>query len=316
MPRFAECDLYRGSKAWPFFCAAHAGLQTQLASDHNWAMNRICIFVGLVLLFSPTLLRAAELRSDIEYASADGESLKLDASVPDGVGPFPVVIVVHGGAWSGGDKAQGLKPLTGPLTEGNFTWFSINYRLAPAHRWPACIDDVRAAIRWVKAHATEYKGDPQRIALLGYSAGGHLAAFAADTAEDDTCVQAVVLCAAPTYLEGDVDRPDGLSPSLQKLFDHDKEIDEKMRVVLHDASPINYLTANSPPALLIHGVDDKSVLYSQSINYKARLDALGVPCELVTITGGDHHIDQWASIDSSYKQKLVDWLQATLKADK
>ena len=81
---------------------------------------------------------AAELRSDIEYAKVDGESLKLDASVPDGAGPFPVVIVVHGGGWSGGNKSEGVGPLVGPLTAGNFTWFSINYRLAPAHRWPAC----------------------------------------------------------------------------------------------------------------------------------------------------------------------------------
>jgi acetyl esterase/lipase len=279
-------------------------------------MNRPFLVASLVLMLGPNLIVAAELRRDIEFGKVDETSLKLNASVPDGDGPFPVVIVVHGGGWSGGDKAQGMKPLTGPLTDGNFTWFSINYRLAPASHWPACLDDVRAAIRWVKAHAAECKGDPQRIALLGYSAGGHLAAYAADTAENDTRVQAVVLCAAPTFLEGDVDHPDGLSPSLQKLFDHDKQIDDQMKVVLHDASPLSNVTAKTPPTLLIHGSEDKSVLYQQSVNYKARLDALGVPCELVTIVGGDHHIDLWPAIDASYKQKLVDWLKKTLTSDK
>jgi acetyl esterase/lipase len=274
-------------------------------------MNRIFLFAGLVMSLFPSLAVAAELRRDIEYAKVDDESLKLDASVPEGAGPFPVVIVIHGGGWSGGDKGQGMKPFTDPLTDGNFAWFSINYRLAPAHHWPACMDDVRAAIRWVKAHAAEYKGDPERIALLGYSAGGHLAAFA-NADQNDTHVQAVVLCAAPASLQGDIDRPEGLSASLQKLFGHDKEIDDQMRTILHDTSPINYLSVHSPPTLLIHGSDDKTVIFSQSVNYKAGLDALGVPCELVTIAGGDHHIDKWPAIDGSYKQKLVDWLHATL----
>ena len=181
---------------------------------------------------------AAEFRSDVEYADVDGENLKLDASVPDGVGPFPIAILIHGGGWGGGDKAREHVPPTEPLTDANFTWFSINYRLAPKHRWPACIDDVRTAIRWVKAHAAEYKGDPDRIALIGYSAGGHLAAFAAVTAEDDTRVQAVVLLAGPTDLVADCERRGGLSPSLQALFNRGLAIDDDVRTILRDASPI------------------------------------------------------------------------------
>ncbi|HET7535264.1 MAG TPA: alpha/beta hydrolase, partial [Candidatus Didemnitutus sp.] len=150
-------------------------------------MLRLSLRLVLLLAFG-VLGPAAEagLHPDIEYGRADGVSLKLDVSVPEGEGPFPVAILVHGGGWSSGDKAGSDKPGNGaditpwfaPLTTAKFTWFSINYRTAPEHRWPACFEDVQTAIRWVKAHAKEFKGDPNRIAILGHSAGGHLACLA------------------------------------------------------------------------------------------------------------------------------------------
>ena len=110
-------------------------------------------------------------RFDIEYGEAGGEKLLLDAHVPAGDGKFPVVIIVHGGGWMSWDKETDIVPVFAPVAT-NFTWFTINYRLAPTNRWPACFEDVQTAIRWVKQHAAEFKGDPERIALLGYSAGG------------------------------------------------------------------------------------------------------------------------------------------------
>jgi len=254
---------------------------------------------------------AAEFHSDVEYANVDGESLKLDVSVPDGKGPFPVAILIHGGGWGSGDKAQVHVPPTKLLTD-KFTWFSIDYRLAPAHRWPACIDDVRQAIRWVKAHAAEYKGDPNRIAIIGYSAGGHLAAFAAVTADDDTEVQAAVLYAGPIDLVADCERRGQVSPALQALFDRGPELDDEARAILRDTSPINHLHPGLPPFLLIHGTLDESVPYNQSTSLKARLDELGVPCELVTIPGASHNIRAWKMFDTSYEQKMIDWLEKTL----
>ena len=258
---------------------------------------------------------AAELHADVEYANVNGKSLKLNASEPEGAGPFPVAILVHGGGWSSGDKSQVYVPPAKLLTDANFTWFSIDYRLAPQHHWPAQIDDVRQAIRWVKQHAFEYKGDPERIALIGYSAGGHLAALAAVTADDDTKVQAAVILAGPTDLVAVSERRGGVTPALQNLFGRGPEIDDEARAILRDASPIKHLHADLPPFLSIHGMLDESVLYSQSENLKTRLDVLGVPCELVTIPGAAHDIERWKTFDGDYEQKMVDWLQKTLSRD-
>ncbi|MFA6046976.1 MAG: alpha/beta hydrolase, partial [Phycisphaerales bacterium] len=145
----------------------------------------------------------AEVKRDIEYGQAGGERLLLDVSVPDEAGPFPVAILVHGGGWRRGDKGGGEKPGDGAditpwfetLTRAKYVWFSINYRLAPKHRWPACFEDVQTAVRWVKAHAAEYQGDSKRVAIFGHSAGGHLVTMLATQSREDTRVQAVVACA-------------------------------------------------------------------------------------------------------------------------
>ena len=121
--------------------------------------------LSLVALFGGNVF--AEDKPDIEYGRASGESLRLDAHIPDGRGPFPMVVMVHGGGWTSGDKHKDITMILEPLTKsGEFTWFSINYRMAPTNHWPACFEDVQTAIRWAKAHATEYKGDPHRVTLV------------------------------------------------------------------------------------------------------------------------------------------------------
>ncbi len=82
------------------------------------------------------------LKTDIDFAKAGDVSLTLDAFVPEGTGPFPTCILVHGGGFIRGDKQSYIKPLFEPLSKAGFAWFTINYRLAPQHRWPACAEDV------------------------------------------------------------------------------------------------------------------------------------------------------------------------------
>lgn len=272
----------------------------------------ILVLLAALTMTSAAVALAAELKSDIEYANVDGESLKLDANVPAGEGPFPVVILIHGGGWGGGDKAREHVPPITPLINEDITWFSINYRLAPSHRWPACNDDVRTAIRWVKEHATEFKGDPKRIALIGYSAGGHLAAYAATTADDATRVQALVVFAGPTDLEADCERRKGVSPSLQALFDHDVTLDDAIRKKLRDASPIFHVSKKTPPTLLIHGTIDESVPFGQSVNFQTKMAEVDVPCELITIPGGEHGVQNWNRRMASYERDVAYWLHRTL----
>jgi alpha-L-fucosidase 2 len=129
---------------------------------HKSWMNSIQAFV-LAAELSGGIVRAQDT-TNIEYGAAGGQSLLLDAHIPDGPGPFPMVLIVHGGGWSRGDARTVIPAFFEPLAKTDYTWFSINYRLAPTNHWPACFEDMQTAIRWVKAHAKEYKGDPHRLA--------------------------------------------------------------------------------------------------------------------------------------------------------
>jgi acetyl esterase/lipase len=279
----------------------------------------------LGLLLSASLARGeARLLTDIEYGRADGESLRLDASVPDGAGPFPVAILVHGGGWSAGDKrgtdkpgsSADISPWFAPLTAAQFTWFSINYRLAPTHRWPACFEDVQTAIRWVKAHAAEYRGDPRRIALFGHSAGGHLVCLAAVLAQEDTRVQAVVGFAPVTDFEQELPMRGGLSTSLQALHGRPKEVTPEALALLRETSPLTHVKPGLPPFLLLHGDADKTVPYQQSLNFQGRLKANGVTCDLITIPGAPHRLTEWSQFDPTYSDRMIAWLRKVLAEPK
>lgn len=253
-------------------------------------------------------------RFNIEYGEAGGEKLLLDAHVPNAEGQFPVVLIVHGGGWMGGDREKDIVPVFAPYAT-NFTWFTISYRLAPTNRWPACYDDVQTAIRWVKQHAAEYKGDPNRIALLGYSAGGHLVTLAGTRTEADTHVQAVAAMAPPTDLVSDNERRGGLTPSMKALFHWDStNITDSARVVLKETSPLTYVKPGLPPFLILQGSADKTVPAEQSKAFQAKLKAAGVDCDLILIPEGQHRINDWKQFSPGWQEKLVAWLTAELAA--
>lgn len=277
------------------------------------------LFLAFVLSLSFTAT-AAELRRDIEYGRASDAALLLDASIPDGPGPYPIAILIHGGGWDSGDKSGSNVPGNGaditpwfaPLTDAKFTWFSINYRPSTLQPWPACLEDVQTAIRWVKAHARDYKGDPRRITLFGHSAGGHLACHAAVVADDTTRVQAVVGFAPVTDLEQDAKNRGGLSTSLQRLFVQPKEPNATSLPILRAASPINLVSRTSPPFLLIHGDADKTVAFSMTEAFLAKLKANGIRADLIVIPNAPHSLLAWEKIDVSYKPAMVAWLRQTL----
>ena len=272
--------------------------------------------------------KIAATKYDIEYGEAGGQKLLLDAHVPAGDGKFPVVLIVHGGGWMTGDRETDIVPVFAPVAT-NFTWFTIYYRLAPTNRWPACFDDVNTAIRWVKAHAAEYKGDPDRIALLGYSAGGHLVTLAGThpekpnavlkflhlTGKTGTEVQAVVAFAPPTDLVADNERRGGLSTSMQNLFGYGStNITDSVRVVLKKNSPLTYVKPGLPPFLLINGTADKTVPFGQTENFYNALKAAKVDATLIPIPEGQHRIADWKKFVPDWQQQLKQWLEYKLAA--
>ena len=145
-------------------------------------MNRILIWLFLLGFCSSSLAKEYkyERTKNIVYKEIDDETLKLDAYIPEGDGPFPAILVVHGGAWRLGSKGQ-LAMYARSLAKRGFVCFAINYRLAPKHKSPAQTEDCRDAVRWVRQNGHKYKADPKRIGAMGYSAGGHLVSMLATT---------------------------------------------------------------------------------------------------------------------------------------
>lgn len=271
------------------------------------------IIAAFMTLAVFSIAGAEEWPPDIEYGTADGVSLRLDASVPPGEGPFPVVILIHGGGWGGGDKRQDFSAISKPLTDAGFVWFTINYRLAPQHRWPACFQDVQSAIRWVRAHAAEHKGDPRRIALLGYSAGGHLAALAAIRADDSTRVQAVVGLAPAVDLVTDAKRRGEVSVAMRNLLDLPQTLDETALRKIGEISPAEELRPGLPPFLLLQGSADQSVPPPQTLAFSVKLREMRVPCEFVTLENAPHRIADWPKFLPDYPDRIVKWLNGVLR---
>ena len=267
--------------------------------------------LGIVLSLSLAAAAQAGPMSDIEFSRPGGVPLALDAFVPEGGGPFPACILVHGGGFTKGDKRTFITPLFEPLGRAGFAWFSIDYRLAPAHRFPACVEDVEAAIRWVKAHAAEYRVDPARIALIGESAGGHLVSLAGTRADAGTRVAAVVPFYAPHDLESRVRAAATVPAWMEGLFGL-TETNEATWKVLRAASPHHHVRPGLAPYLLIHGTKDDKVPFQQSVAFQAKMKAAGNACDLVVIEGGAHGMGGWETIDPGYKDKLVGWLRRTL----
>lgn len=280
-------------------------------------MNRLTHFICVcaIAVVVGKNLEAADLpplKKDIVYANIGDVSLKLDAFVPEGEGPFPACILVHGGGFTKGTKQSFITPLFDPLSKAGFVWFTIDYRLAPAHRWPACADDVQTAIRWVKEHAKEYKVDPQRIALIGESAGGHLVSYAGVVGKDDTSVAAVVPFYAPHDLEFQVEHRGMLGESMTGLLGL-TELNDEARKALRAASATTAIHEKMPPYLLIHGDKDVQVPHEQSTRFQTLMKKHGNSCELITIAGGAHGMGGWSKLNSDYQEKLIAWLKKTLR---
>lgn len=181
-------------------------------------------------------------------------SLRLDASLPSRTEPVPAVIIVHGGGWVRGDRRIDVQPLFKPLSDAEFAWFSISYRLAAdVTQFGLAVDDVEQAVRFVKAHAAEYKVDPNRIALIGESAGGQLAAIAALRAGPDASVRAVVALSTPTDLVS-LFQDSAFIPAQIRNGVRGTPWESLLLAGLSQLSPIENVRGDMPPSFLSTGL--------------------------------------------------------------
>ncbi len=254
---------------------------------------------------------------DIEYGKAGGETLKMDAWIPDGPGPFPCVILVHGGGWKSGDKQFNFSELWEPLSKAGFAWFTVNYRLAPSHVYPAAIDDVSQAIRFVQTHAAEYRVDAKRIALAGESSGGHIAALVGARYGRELGLAAVVPFYPATdfskLAEGPEKSDKGLRGGL--MFIGATELTPESRERLREASPVFWVRKDMPPFLFVHGTEDMLLSVHQSTQMCDRMKEAGAACEVYTLAGAPHGADFWEGHPEwlGYKQKVIGWLRQTMR---
>jgi acetyl esterase/lipase len=246
------------------------------------------------------------------FATVDGRPLLLDAYLPSGTasGLRPALIVVHGGSWSGGDKSD-FPQWDHWLTQQGFAVFDVQYRLAPQPNWQTATGDIKCAIGWVKRHAAQYGVDPQRIALLGRSAGGHLALLAAYTPDDpalppscaaaDTSVRAVVSLYGPADLvwgythQANPDVIDGPG-TLRRFLGGDPQT---AAAAFTTAAPISHVGSRTPPTLLLHGQRDQLVGARHAELLAERLRAANVPHRTILIPyaqhGFDYNFDGWGA---------------------
>jgi alpha-L-fucosidase 2 len=244
------------------------------------------------------------LWKDITYSCPGGRNLQMDAFIPEGAGPFPAVVIAHGGGWEAGDKVTYVSPVFGPLARSGFAWFSIDYRLTPYVHNSEQLEDLRTAIRYVRTHAARFHIDPNRIAILGESASGQMVAQVASEPCSGCEVQAVV----SFYGVYDFTRwANDPGFGLNRIFGcWNMEL-------LKRYSPLFHVSAGMPPMLLIQGTKDE--LYEGTLAYAAQLKQAGARHELILLKDATHGMENWAGrSDWQFcKQRIVDWLTKVLR---
>lgn len=292
------------------------------------------------MLPTPTIkLGKVKVTPDIAYSTLPSyRPMLLDLYRPAGKGAHPLVIYVHGGSWTTGSKRTTghFTDFPGVLTSlarHGFVVASVDYRLSGEAPFPAALQDVKAAIRFLRAHAGSYGIDPNRVAIWGASAGAHLGAMAAFTGEEmEFDPPGMENAEQPESVQAFVGwyGPYELSSMFQQATAPGSPIDASgpMRFfgctpegcppgVFAKSSPISYVDAGDPPTLLIHGTSDTTVPADQSRQLAKRLKAAGVNAELTLINGVSHdwtgeNEQATAAASRQALNKTFDWLEKTL----
>lgn len=270
---------------------------------------------------------------NVIYGMVSGAALLLDVHRPaksNGLG----ILFISGSGWQASTE-YGAAPLKEqqigiwgpPLTAAGYTVFALNHRAAPRFHYPAAIDDVQRAIRFVRFHAKDYGIDPARLGGVGGSSGGHLIGLAAMLASpghvtdtdpvnrESAALQAIVLRAPLLDLKS-IDTVEGIA--FVTSFMEAPPSQASASAAYAAASPVTHVTDRSPPTLLIHGDADVLVPLSQSTSMQALLGKSGVPVKLVVVPGGVHGADFGSAKGRAgwpnYYGETVSWLDTYLRA--
>ena len=249
---------------------------------------------------------AIEVKRDLAYAGTDNPRQKLDLFLPKKRAtdkPLPVIVFIHGGGWKGGDKGAGAGNVSRFVASGEYAGVSVGYRLTNEAQWPAQINDCKAAIRWIRGNAKEYNLDPDKIAVWGSSAGGHLVSMlgtSGDVKELEgnlgafTSQSSRVSCVVNYYGPEDfvtmvtqqstMDRTTKDYPEALLIGARVQDAPDKAKV----ASPITYVSSDDPPFLTAHGTKDPLVPFDQAKELDAAMKKAGVSHLLIQMTNGGH----------------------------
>ncbi len=268
-------------------------------------------FPGIHVWF-PVLMRrraGVKVTRDIVFAEPGGKRLKLDVWAPEGIQPGanrPGILQIHGGGWVLGDKREQAVPLLGQLASNGWVGVNANYRLSPKATFPEHLIDLKCAIAWYRQHATEYGADPDFLCVTGGSAGGHLTALVALTANDPEYqpgfedVDTTMRAAVPIYGVYDFTNRAGrwhkqtvdmffAKIILKKKFSEEPEAFAK-------ASPIDRVHPDAPPTLVIHGTKDTLAPYSDAVDFVEALRSVSrQPVLFVTLKGAEHAFEVFPS---------------------
>jgi acetyl esterase/lipase len=258
---------------------------------------------------------------DVVCGRGGNETLKLDLYAPKNLpGPLPAIVLIHGGGWCAGSK-EDCRGLARGFAEQGYVAITAGYRLVPGYRFPAQLEDVKCAVRWLRADPERCHVDPDRIGALGMSAGGHLALLLGLTdsrdglegdgghPEQSSKVQAVVNVMGPT----DLARPGWPEATEKMLADLLGGGRDRLPAAYWSASPMAYVRPNAPPVLTIHGTKDALVPYEQAQFLHAALLQAGVTSRLEPLQDKGHAYD-WTPEDMSRNASLVsEFLEKNLK---
>ncbi len=271
------------------FCAAAFAQEKQTATANNWT-DYASVDYGMT--------------PNITYSKANNTELKLDLYLPNKRDKaLPTLVLYHGGGWVAGQKEQNIFYLLPYLSMG---WAVVNveYRVADQSLAPAAVEDCRCALRWIYYHAKDYNFDTSKIVLTGTSAGGHLALISgmlsAKNPFDRQCptngdnrwtngTEPELKVAAIVNMFGITDVADLLEGENTKHYAVEwfGSLSNRMELA-KQISPINYVRADSPPVITLHGDKDNVVPYKQAVNLHRALDKAGVKNRLVTVSGAGH----------------------------